>query len=214
MITFVSLTRWFNLHVQCFWVWPWRQYAYPTLFTTWASANCCWAESPYSPSDSGDLVERVPPPPSPLADAGECPSSLSIEKWDIAKHLGAGTRLSASEKADLIWISRMYSNPAPASHFLGGFFGKQRRAFSLKWLEQFKGLVYSTVPLRMRPTVCHGGWRRTWGRLCLRRGLQHLHWCSATEKRHFAWTDIDILVDKFALRNPRKMALINVFSEG
>ena len=37
----------------------------------------------------------------------------------------------------------MCSNPAPASRVLGGFLGKQSRAFNLKWLKQFKGLVYS-----------------------------------------------------------------------
>ena len=126
-------------------------YYWDTNIDTWDHAQCFW------------VWPRTFHPP-PVTDAGECRFSLSIEKWNIAKHLGAGTRLSAGEEADLIKnaFKRM-----PSFTFPWRVFGKQRRAFSLKWLEQFSGLVYGTVPLRMLPTVCHGAWTRTWGRLTL-----------------------------------------------
>ena len=86
-----------------------------------------------SPSDSGDLVEHVPPPPSPLADAGKCmPFQLGIEKWDIAKHLGASTRLSASEKG---WSDQERIQTQPQLHISLAVFWQAEEGLSLKWLE-------------------------------------------------------------------------------
>ena len=105
-------------------VWPWWQTLILHCSQLEHQPTAAGPSLP-SPSNSGDLVEHVPPPPSPLANVGKCPSSLSIDKWDIAKHLGAGTRLSASEKADLI---KNVFKPSPSITFPWRFFGKQRRA--------------------------------------------------------------------------------------
>ena len=61
-------------HTQCIRVWPWEQYAYPTLVTRWA--NCYWARllSLLHASDSGDLIEYVHRPPLHLPTARPTPT--------------------------------------------------------------------------------------------------------------------------------------------